>query len=227
MSLESIIAHIDRTPLSPVVIEAGHYYVDQTFSPLGKEDINMATLGASLAGKLKDRLRKPVSLWWFVDELHINLKTQTNNGLNGTEHFDVRKRYRENGFSPHVVVFESEPALQNEALELVSRIPIDRVQKYRKGISLIRGYGLSNYILCERDKHGGLTTPKCSLIDAALYLRKWRVTEEEGICVTILPDVYRDQQATTRLILDSIGFSVPVMSVFFDQDHKITYDANF
>lgn len=203
------------------VIEAGHQYADSRFSPVGEKDLYLSKMGKEIAMEIRESFMLPSSLWWFIDELHCSP-----DGIDKSFIENLRDMNKKTGFNPEVTIFESNKNLQDEALSLIERIPEEHLLKYRKGVSLIRD-GQSNYLLCQKDKNKNLYDPKCCLIDAALYVKKWDTTKREGVCITILPNVYEDQQDTTKLILERADFSIPIVNIYYTHSGVVAIERNF
>ncbi len=219
-----LIETLSDLPFQSAIIEAGHFYADKGMSPMGDSDVRHAMMGIDLVSEvLRNIGGKQARLWWFIDEMHQNdhFDRMTQDGLFSSPLYEEMKRRWT--LPPDNIVFESEPELQQEALNLVDKIPGEWLINMRKGISLVRE-GMPNYILCKKDSRKKFCDPSCSLLDAALYVRKSEFTEENGVCITILPEEYRSQQDTTKLILKRTGYNIPILNVYFNKTREVSLD---
>lgn len=241
MSVEAAALVLNRSPYTAIAMEAGHAYANPEASPLGKLDRIAGRIGVQIGAAINERLIKPVQRWVFLDT--YNGEGDVAQKVAAMQPGAIIAEYASLGFEAHTLVLESDPALQQEALDLVAALIAEDPNKRfihpeRKRVMFrpVPGDMTRQYRLCDVVKSGpekgALVKPNCSTLDTVLSWRKWQ-GGDGGVLVNVLPSDFGNQQDWTRQILDVAGYSgIPVMSVYFDARaatplSTISYTANF
>lgn len=212
MNVEGIVGHqiIQEKigvgkPLS-VVIEAGHIYTDER---PGLTHQIAAEIGGSLIRVLKVAGVVPVGML-FVDDYN-----PLSGDLNIKDYLEV---LREHGFNPDRVVMES--SMRDPAERLITELSVRELTKVKKdGKVLVKG---EDTILLRKSRILG-NGPACDALDAALYIQK---RKEADVCLTVLPESYRDQQLRVKKVLALLGEQVPIINIFYNEERAVDLGLN-
>jgi hypothetical protein len=188
-------------------VEAAHIYSDE--SPDVTHEL-AAKVGASTCLALAN-LGVEVSGLLFVDDYNpssFDLDLEKYMGMLNAQGFPVSK-----------VVMES--SLQNYACCLVDELEANGMTK-RKKDGKVYLLGGSQILLKKSDLLGN--KPACDVLDAAFYINK---SEEAGLCVTVLPFDYREQQEKVKELLKILGYEISILNVYFNQEGEVDLDFNY
>lgn len=219
--------------LSSAYVEMGHFYVDHSYLP--NQDTEMHSQGIDFGTYLVDDLKQhgiKVSTMVFIDDLHTtryfnhqDIPTLVDNRL---------AEYKSRGFEPDITVYEKSLVDPAKKLMLVL-LEKDAERKNKKKI--LQTVPESKVIFMKHfDSQGsfdrfhllnGYGIPTCELLDAALYIEKNKMMSEGGICMTVLPVSYQNQQYRTKAILKQAGIAIPILDLYFDKEGTLSVDFDF
>lgn len=222
--LNSVSQLVSDSGFTSIVMEAGHFYVDPTgFESSDNAIVHeiSATIGVMASNNLR-KLGMNIMTLLFVDDLHAH-KPQTPESVTHT--LDTKlEQYDNLGFQPDKIIFET--ALKEDALNFVGELPPERIKKKKKQVIFKRFDPLGKW-------EGNITLidefgkPSCALLDAVLYQKKSQLINQKGICITVLPLEYSSQQDKTKIILQSAGYKIPILNIYFTTDKKLSVDFDY
>ncbi|MBI3458788.1 hypothetical protein HY061_00805 [Candidatus Azambacteria bacterium] len=159
-----------------------------------------AQIGARISDEI-EKLGGIVAKQLFIDNFHPDPKSFK---------LDVDKyvlRLGDNGFTPHVVMFETD--LELPAKNILHTLN-GKTHRKEEGVFLTE----KNIQLMSGDR------PSCNLLDASLYVAKLSMFQ---LSITILPLSWKDQQKNVMRILGALGYTrLPIVNVFYDENERIS-----
>lgn len=181
-------------------VEAGHFYANET---IGHEQEIGVEVGKAVLEVLSEIGIKATTCL-LIDDYHAH---DTGGIIEGNV-----KQLGKLGFVPEMVF--SEKRMISEAWGILGDLTkLGKVKDKRDGRRFLKDgwIHLADTIY-----------PTCSLMDAALYKTKHGMFS--GVCVTVLPGSYIDQQEKTKQILKSAGLKIPILNVFFNSEGKVSLE---
>ncbi len=202
---QEILLATEKLQLKKAVVECGHFYTGKPFDEGQEFGVG---IGLNIAQQL-EVAGLTVEKWLFVDDFH---------GA-ATEYSAEIGQLANWSFEPNKIVSEAEQTglalVLHDLLRLRGVIEPGQIDLpwWQGGVRLI--YNHSQY-----------TNPSCELIDASLYIEKLGPNKDR-LCVTVLPDFYKEQQEKTRKILRAYGLFKPlIMVIYFDVESGILTEIN-
>ncbi|MDO8481143.1 MAG: hypothetical protein Q7S65_05020 [Nanoarchaeota archaeon] len=181
---------------STVIVEAGHIY---TSEQPGLEHRVGAEYGAQFSAFLQGAGAR-VQKWLFIDDYNPAIQGKPQS----LDEAAYLAALSSQGFAPDSIVKES--ALVTEAIALLAQLQSSgHTRQTREGKTALSKEGVLLYD-ASTGRH------YCSLLDAALYLRKLRGADA---CVTVLDAQYRQQQKGTLTILKKLGADTSTIAPVF------------
>lgn len=180
-----------------ICVEAAHIYTNET---PGDDHFFGAQIGVRIFGAISGNGARVVKML-FVDDYHPESEAAL---LNLPAYTDELGRI---GFAPDTVISES--GLAEAALQLLGLLNGQTVRRDGK-ICLAK----PNLVLVAADG-----TLSCNLLDAALYLEKFKNFD---FSITVLPETYKVQQKNVRKLLKVFGHeTVPFANVYYNSQKEI------
>lgn|GEM_PF-3277276 len=211
----------ERKPMSRT-IEAGHFYLfqDEKCEPVGF--LSEQKKGIQLACHLATELGLSVQFLLFIDDYHGNPHLDKewqaeeiyHTLLNSVEVQSACQFYHDAGIQPLLL---SELELTTAAAHLYNQlVHVKAVSNGKR--ALIKSFGGALLLTKENQ-------PSCSLIDAALYLKKIGFSRQDNT-TTILPRRYKTQQDQVKNILEAIGVILPPITVIYHDDEGRIFETD-
>lgn len=206
---------IGKTNASHALVEAAHVYVYQKVTT---EHLQSAAIGAVAVNAIASA-GTHVEAMLFVDDYNIHEPV-------GPESYEHNKetymtRIGEQGYLPSLFLWEK--AVAQEAPQwLAAALEDKRIKQNKKGIFLPLG-SQGVLWLAKADNLG--MHYSCDALDALAYVKKSHLGAD--LLVTVLPEGYRSQQSKTRQVLSALGYSLPIVNIYFDPEQNIQVEFHY
>lgn len=204
-------------------VEVGHFYVDPTnYENQDNDDIHALSLdiGTTLVHNLKNS-GISVSTLLFIDDLHTSDKYNSTS-LDSIVDTHLAE-YKSQGFIPDQIVYET--TLIQDAYKILHKLP--KIEKKSNGSMLLKQFDSEGSYVNRFRLLDASGNPSCALLDATLYEHKWNMQQNQGVCITVLPINYEDQQNKTKYVLKQAGIFVPILNLYFDSQGILSVDFDY
>jgi hypothetical protein len=209
--------YFQQTGYKTALVEAGHFYANKE---VGDEQEVGVQVGQELIGRLSSLGVRAVPAL-FIDN------------YNASDPGDMVKRNRAVlegwGWTPGNVLWERQAV--GTAMGLIEKLnatenPVTHkplANQWRNGSCHLEWhtprttqhgliYDHDDIQLMNREGH-----LSCPVLDAASHVQRWQTMGQEGVCVTVLPDTYQQQQWEMQQVLRLSGLQVPIINAFYDR----------
>lgn len=199
-------------------IEAAHFYLYEEEKGESVGFLEEQKLGVKIAIQVANKLGITPQFLLFIDDYHGNPYLHLNPPENiqsllidQVEVKSAQTYFQQNGIQPQII---SEWELTSTAAHLYHLL-------LQKGVVAKGRRQLSNeFASVQLLTNEG--DPTCSLIDAALYLKKIGPTRTQPT-ITVLPIRYKSQQDQVKQILAAFGVFKPfIIVIYHDDDGVVT-----
>lgn len=202
--MKEILSQITNiTTFKRALVEAGHFYANQSLSGEHKLGIKIGQIAVNTLAEMGLQVTPCI----LIDDYNSpDLYSQENLAV-----------LEQEGFVPQVIYKEKDliPKAQGvlRLLEAANKVKPKHGAKYFK-----EGFKI---LVSDQGQYS------CALLDAALYADKYQTFD--GVCVTVLPEnwINQTQQQTTKAILKGAGIVIPILNVYFNGVGSISLDFNF
>lgn len=197
-----------------LLIEAGHFYLHENPSAGQLGFGNEQQAGLQLALQLAKEVGISALMLLFVDDFHNNPNLDI-----PWEDEDLYENLLNNSDVKNIMCIVEAAGLE---FSLISELAMTSTAMYLYSLLLKKGL-VSKGGKALKSEYGSISLltkegqPSCSLIDAALYLKKVGPGADRPT-ITFLPMQYKKQQQDVRTILTAFGYAQLPVEVFYHDE---------
>jgi len=212
---ESIVGIIKESTAQSVLVEAAHVYGYQTLEEM---HLHGAQIGAKVVSLVND-LGLAAKAMLFVDDYNWHQQPSPKSYIQNPETF--HNAYLEKGFKIDTFAHEAILAAQAEAW-VTSYIAEGIFKVNKKGVFLPLGHDGILWIV--KKNHLNEAKFTCEALDALCYINKSKLAD---LLITVLPVHYTKQQDRTKLLLKKLGYRLPILNIYFEENGDLNLDFEY